>query len=202
MKKFKFIADFEGEEKYLNQMAQKGLHLKKYNSLGVYTFKEGKPKNSSYRIDYRQFPNGAKFDEYCTLFEDAGWRHVYGTPRSGAQYFLPIPNKAQDGDIFSDTESRMGRYKRFATQSTISFIIMLAYFIIAIPKDFVFFDIRSLYYTEGLWGMTGSMFWKAFLFETPFVLIRVIPLLVVGYMATIYAYGAIKSKSLYTKNII
>ncbi len=46
-------------------------------------------------------------------------------------------------------------------------------------------------YHEGLWSMKGSLFWKAFVFETPFVLLKLFPaLLVVFFGSSFYkAYG-------------
>lgn len=118
MKKFKIIADFEKEEQFLNNMAQKGYYLEKYNSLGVYIFKRIEPQNLCYRIDYRTFSNNAQFENYCTLFQDAGWEHVYGTRRSGSQSFFQsrtrckqmiysqIKNQKQDGiDDFQSNAS-------------------------------------------------------------------------------------------------
>ena len=37
-------------------------------------------------------------------------------------------------------------------------------------------NFKSWYFTQGLWEMEGMWFWKAFIFETPFVLLRVLPL--------------------------
>ncbi|HFD1596032.1 TPA: DUF2812 domain-containing protein, partial [Enterococcus faecium] len=37
-------------------------------------------------------------------------------------------------------------------------------------------NFKSWYFTPGLWEMEGMWFWKAFIFETPFVLLRVLPL--------------------------
>lgn len=42
----------------------------------------------------------------------------------------------------------------------------------------------GLYLTEGLWQMEGSLFWKALLFETPFVLLRLCPALMTLFFAT------------------
>jgi len=44
----------------------------------------------NYKIDYRIFKDKKEFDNYIALFEDAGWKHVYGTKNSGNQYFLPM----------------------------------------------------------------------------------------------------------------
>jgi hypothetical protein len=183
MKKFKIIADFAKEERFLNDMAKKGYRLEKYNSLGVYTFRLAEPQNLCYRIDYRTFSDNAQFEDYCTLFQDAGWEHVYGTRRSGSQYFLPISDRVQTDDIFSDKESKAGRYKRFAAQCFTSLTLMLVLFIILKPHNWALWDIRSWYFADGLWEMSGSMFWKAFLFETPFVILRVVPFLILLFLA-------------------
>lgn len=196
MKKFKLIADFEKEEQFLNDMAKKGYRLKKYNSLGMYTFMNAEPQNSSYRVDYRKFSNNTQFEEYCTLFRDAGWEHVYGTRRSGSQYFLPISGKAQTDDIFSDEESKAGRYKRFSAQCFTSLTMMIVWFMIITPENGALWDVKSWYFTNGLWEMTGSLFWKAFLFETPFVILRVVPPIVFLLLAALYGYWAVTAKNL------
>jgi len=59
------------------------------------------------------------------------------------------------------------------------------------------FNRKSLYYTPGLWEMSGFEFWRKFLFETPFALFRGywwIPLLV---MIGFHLFFFIKSKQLY-----
>jgi len=197
MKKFKIIADFAKEEQFLNDMAKRGYRLEKYNSLGVYTFRRAELQNLSYRIDYRTFSNSAQFENYCTLFQDAGWEHVYGTKRSGSQYFLPIPDRVQTDDIFSDKESKAGRYRRFSAQCFTSLTLMIVWLIILMPDSWSFRDVRSWYFTDGLWDMSGSLFWKAFLFETPFVILRVVPFLVFLLLAVLYGYWALKARNLY-----
>lgn len=125
MKKFRVFVDISEEEKYLNEMANKGYFLKKYSSLGRYHFIESKPEDLHYRVDYRVFKKKDDFDDYVSLFEDAGWMHVYGTYQSGSQYFLPNSSDSTE-DIFSDIESKAGRYLRFiqaARLCSISFII-------------------------------------------------------------------------------
>ena len=200
MKKFKLIADFEKEEQFLNDMSNKGYRLKKYNSLGMYSFTEIEPQNSNYRVDYRKFKNKSQFDEYRILFQDAGWEYVYGTHRSGSQYFLPISGEAQTDDIFSDEESKSDRYKRFSAQCFSSMALMLVWFIIiTTPNNWSLWDVRTWYFADGLWEMTGSLFWKAFLFETPFVILRVAPLVVFLLLAVLYGYWAVKAKNLLKK---
>ena len=195
MKKFKLMADFEKEEEFLNDMAKKGYRLKKYNSLGMYTFINAEPQNLSYRVDYRIFSGAAQFEEYRTMFQDAGWEHVYGSRRSGSQYFLPISGKAQTDDIFSDEESKAGRYKRFLTQCFTYLTLMLVWFNITMPDNWEFANMKSWYFTGGLWDMTGSLFWKALLFETPFVILRIAPSIILLLLAALYGYWALKAKN-------
>lgn len=201
MKKFKIIPDFVNEEKFLNEMALQGYYLEKYNSLGVYTFREEEPQSLCYRIDYRTFSSKKQFEDYCALFEDAGWEHVYGTRHSGSQYFLPIPGRAQTDDIFSDKESKAGRYKRYSSQCFASLMLMITWLFILNSDNWKIWNVKSWYFTPGLWDMPGSLFWKAFLFETPFVILRVAPMILFFFMAILYGYWSVKAKDLYKKEI-
>ena len=47
-------------------------------------------------------------------------------------------------------------------------------------------NIKSWYFTQGLWEMKGMWFWKAFIFETPFVLLRVLPLFFFLFLGVYY----------------
>jgi hypothetical protein len=192
MRKFKIIADFEKEEHFLNDMAEKGYYLEKYNSLGVYTFRRIEPQKLSYRIDFRTFSNNAQFENYCTLFQDAGWEHVYGTRRSGSQYFLPIPGKAQTDDIFSDKKSKAGRYRRFSKQCGASLLWMIVWLMLLQPS----WSGKTWYFTA-LRNMPGSLLWKAVLFETPFIILCAAPAVVLFLLAALYGYWALKARNLY-----
>ena len=195
MKKFRVFVDISEEEKYLNEMANKGYFLKKYSSLGRYHFIESKPEDLHYRVDYRVFKKKDDFDDYVSLFEDAGWTHVYGTYQSGSQYFLPNSSDSTE-DIFSDIESKAGRYLRFiqaARLCSISFIIALI--IILVSVNFNLSELTFL--TPGLWEKQGSEFWRAFWFEVPFVMLRVIPPIALIIATILYSIWAIKAKKLY-----
>lgn len=52
----------------------------------------------------------------------------------------------------------------------------------------------GLYLTEGLWNMKGSLFWKAFLFETPFTLLRLLPVFMFVFFGISF-YNAYKKYS-------
>jgi len=109
------------------------------------------------------------------LFEDSGWQHIAGTKNSGNQYFKRIDENSHD-DIFSDAASRAGRYKRLSDVLLSGFIALLPLFVIAVTSGHFnldgFLNPKNFYYTPGLWDMSGFDFWRRFLFETPFALLR------------------------------
>lgn len=200
MKKLKLFIDVEKEEKYLEEMAENGYVMKNYNCVGIYTFDKTEPVNLNYRIDYRIFKNKTDFEQYRTLFEDAGWKHISGTYFSGAQFFLPESKDMKLKDIFSSAESKAEIYKRFLSQSCVGFALMVIYIMLVFTSyEFSFQGFG--YLTPGLWIKSGMEFWKAILFETPFMLLRVLPLLFLVGITFTYGYWAIKAQTLYKKSI-
>ncbi|SDN76720.1 DUF2812 domain-containing protein [Acetanaerobacterium elongatum] len=170
MKQFKIFIDFAKEEQYLNSQAKKGCRFFKSSCLGFYHFVNEAPKDTNYRIDYRVFKNQYDFNNYVTMFEDSGWRHVYGTKYSGRQYFLPVRENAAE-DIFSDITSKAQRYISFQRQCIVSLVLLSVYSYITIkPLN------SPIFLTPGLWEKQGSSFWLAFLIELPFALMRVLPM--------------------------
>jgi hypothetical protein len=182
MKVFKIFVDLDKEEKYLRDMAQKGYRFVKYSPWAVYTFKSAEPKPLNYRIDYRHFYFKAQFEEYITLFADAGWEHIYGES-TGSQYFIPKHNAEQTEDIFSDRYSKAARHKRIA-----SILCLASFSWLAITFAFIVRRMDSL------------DAWNAFWLETPLAIFRsgfsvIIPLL----LTVVFGYWALKAWRLYKK---
>ncbi|MCL2593196.1 MAG: DUF2812 domain-containing protein [Defluviitaleaceae bacterium] len=200
MKKIKFFLNFQKEEKWLKQMAAQGYQLKKQGP--IYTFEPAPPKQTNIKIDYRHFKKQQDFLNYRSIFEDSGWQHISGTKNSGNQYFKQIDDNSYD-DIFSDTTSRAGRYKRLANMMLFMFVIILPLVIISSTKGTLGIDIflnpRTLYYTPGLWERSGLEFWQAFLFETPFALMRGLSSSISLAILISYVLLTIKSLTLYRK---
>jgi hypothetical protein len=198
LRKFKYFIDFEKEEAWLNQMAKQGYQLV-YKSFG-YEFCLAEPEDTTIKIDYRQFKKEEDFIDYCTLFEDSGWEHIAGNKRSGTQYFKKMHGNVED-DIFSDKLSKAGKYARLSKM----FIEMACCFL-----PILFFTINNnlseignpqkLYLTPGLWDMNGFDFWRAFLFETPFALLRGFTGAFWIVFVLSYFFFAIKAKKLYEKH--
>lgn len=200
MRRYKFFINFDKEEQWLNEMSKQGYELTN-KSIG-YEFQAAQPENRVIKVDYRTFKNREDFEDYRALFEDSGWSHIAGTKNSGAQYFKRTDNKGRN-DIFSDTDSKAVRYKRVA-QMWISlascFIPIFAALISTGAIDAAaILNPKLLYYTPGLWEKTGTAFWRAFLFETPFAFSRGILWMIIPVMIILYFIFAVKAKKQYQK---
>lgn len=189
MKKYKMFFDLEKEEKWLNEQLQKGYRCTNINLLGIYTFEK---TDTSYvmRLDYQDSLSKERFAEYQGMYEDFGWSCIKEARSVGIQYW----QKEEDGhnEIYSDRESKSHYYKRLMKYTSSSFILLLIF-------CYMIYDDSSLYLTEGLWDMEGALFWKAFIFETPFAFLRSLPaLMAVFFCISFYKayrnYSTLKEK--------
>lgn len=200
----KCFLDFKKEEKWLEEKGRQGYQLKEVNC-GFYRFDYvNTPVDLNIKIDYRTFNSIKDFQYYCALFEDSGWQHIAGSRWSGSQYFVKARPDAGD-DIFSDGLSRAGRYKRFA-------LMWLSLALAYLPLMVVFFlngsidlhkilNLKSLYLTPGLWDMKGTHFLRAFLFETPFAIMRGFGWVIFIFIVLIFVYYTLKAYLLYKKDL-
>jgi hypothetical protein len=106
---YKAFWDYENEEKWLNEMAAKGLAMTDYTAYR-YVFEERDPGEYVYRIDLLE--HGAKHPEsvkYLRFMEESGVEHVC-TFRAWV-YFR---KKAADGpfELYSDLDSRIKHCRR------------------------------------------------------------------------------------------
>lgn len=174
MKKCRLYLDLGNEERWLTEMAKQGLGLSRKTVFG-YEFRQIPPQDTVIRIDYRNFNTPADFEDYRMLFKDSGWEHIAGTKSSGTQYFKKT-NKEGEPQIFSDTASKAARYRRLSSlwlSLALAYLPLLISLIYSGTVDpFAFLNPRLLYCTPGLWDMAGESFLDAFLFETPFAIIR------------------------------
>ncbi|ASA20792.1 DUF2812 domain-containing protein [Paenibacillus donghaensis] len=201
MRKFKFFTNFDKEESWLTDMARQGYRFTKKTAFG-YEFKPERSENSTIKMDYRIFKKREDFDDYCSLFADSGWEHITGTKSSGYQYFKKKGTQGSE-EIFSDVDSRAGRYKRLSNMWAMlacSFILVLAALISTDAIDLeALLDPKLLYYTPGLWDLNGVAFWRAFLFETPFALGRGFMWILLPFIIMIYLYFAFKANKQYKR---
>ncbi|WP_144463308.1 DUF2812 domain-containing protein [Siminovitchia fortis] len=164
MKEFKVFFDIEKEEQWLNEQLQKGYRCTNISGLGIYTF-EKTDKRYVMRLDYQDYLPKKKLEEYKGIYEDFGWNYITAPSFGGIRYWQKEDNG--QNEIFSDRQSKSNYYKRLMGYS---FWLGLLFLAISMP-----YKASDLYATEGLWSMKGALFWKAFLFETPFVLLKLLP---------------------------
>lgn len=194
MKKIKLFFRFEKEERWLETMSEQGWLIRKAGLF--YHFQKVSPKTRTIRIDYRTFKTKKDFLDYCTLFQDSGWKHIAGTKSSGNQYFIKTKKDCTD-EIFSDTASKAGRYKKLSEFWLATAVIYMPLLIINGQPDFHYFlSPKEWYYTPGLWELKGIRFWCAFLFETPFALGRGTSWFLLLIMVLLCFYLSIKAKIL------
>ncbi|WP_168120888.1 DUF2812 domain-containing protein [Paenibacillus sp. HB172176] len=196
MNVYKFFTNLEKEENWLNEMAGRGCLLAEKKLYGYRFERDGSSSPAKIRMDYRSFKKREDFEDYKALFEDSGWEHVAGTKSSGYQYFRRADPLGSE-EIFSDAASKAGRYKRlmdmWVTLACCFIPIMAALISTEAIDPAVFQNPKLLYYTPGLWERSGGDFWRAFLFETPFALLRGLVWTVFPIMIILYLYFAMKA---------
>lgn len=170
MKKLKIFTNAQKEEQWLNEMLQKGWQFKSVNGINVYSFEKTSNKQQILRIDCQSFASNEKFKQYKALYEEFGWVHVDGSRSSLLQYWLNPSNK--DDALFSDQSSQNHYLQRLSKiyGTCAAFFLLLTFDIFQNSSQFT--NIKAAYFTPGLWNKNGFDFWSAFLFETPFALIR------------------------------
>lgn len=165
MKKFKFFIDIERLENWLNNKLQKGYRCTNANFFNVYSFTKTS-EDYVIRLDYQNWMSKEAFSEYRLIYEDFGWEHIQGSRFGSVQYWQK--KSGNQDNIFSDRQSKAQYYKRLVAYS-----LPLALLFLIISTDIIVNS--GVYMTDGLWDMSGSLFWKAFIFETPFALLRLLP---------------------------
>lgn len=200
-----FFTNVNKEENWINGYISRGYRLIDINPLTKrYRFEKTTDNDVKHtiKIDFRIFKKQEEFEDYITMFEDSGWKHIAGNKSNGTQYFERERADASE-DIFSDHLSKAERSKRLSD-------MWLGSFWAFIPTVVVFYctgiidvkkiiHIKELYYTPGLWDMKGFDFWRAFLFETPFALGRGFAGFLFLFIVLAYGYFGIKSLYWYYK---
>ena len=107
--KWFWVWSFDKEEKWLNEMAAKGLHLV---SVGYckYVFEEGIPGDYAIRLELLDnFPTHPESLQYIRFIEDTGAEYLGSVMRW--VYFRKHAN-ADGFDLYSDIDSRISQLKR------------------------------------------------------------------------------------------
>lgn len=168
MNKYKFFIDPLKEEQWINQLQNKGYRLTDISLDFIYKF-EKTAEDYVTRVDYQEYMNKSRYEEYISIHEEFGWEHIRGG-RFGSM--TQVWSKISDGndELFSDRESKINYYKRYMEMTSTFAILFLVYSMLFLPDG-----PGMIFLTPGLWEMQGMEFWRAFLFELPFALMRTLP---------------------------
>lgn len=149
-------------------MQNKGYRLTDISMDFIYKFEETSEDYIT-RVDYQEMMSIPKYEEYFSIHEEFGWKHIRGG-RFGA--ITQVWSKKPDGndELFSDRESKINYYKRYMKMTGGLAILFLFYSILFLPDS-----PGMIFLTPGLWDLEGMEFWRAFLFELPFALMRILP---------------------------
>lgn len=104
--RFFTIADYEEEEIWLRNQHKNGWKLSKMIPPCFFLFEKCIPEDVTYRLDYK---NNGETGSYFQIFKDYGWEYIGRC--FGWLYFRKPSSQMdseQDGEIFSDNESRIG----------------------------------------------------------------------------------------------
>jgi hypothetical protein len=114
MRKFKWFWAWQddAEEAWLREMSQEGWHLSLIGFPTIYSFEAGEAQDYVYRLDYRSYWKMDK-DDYLQLFQDAGWEYV--EEMAGWHYFRTPARAGEEMEIYTDAESKIGKYQRLLT---------------------------------------------------------------------------------------
>jgi hypothetical protein len=104
-----FVWDFEKQVKWLNDMAEKGLHLKNVG-FGRFDFEEGEPGGYTYCMEWlRHRPGSGESVSYIKFLEETGAEYV-----ASFKHWVYFRKQTTEGafELFSDLDSRLCHLKR------------------------------------------------------------------------------------------
>lgn len=202
MKVYKIFINNLKEEAWITQMANDGWLIERMGL--AYTFRKVDKKQYNIKMDYRLFTKQEDFEEYVTMYEDFGWKHIAGGKSSGSQYFVH-DKLGEKIELFSDEDSQKAKIMRIRKMLRQTLTITLVFFIILLSQKHItisaLLNPKELYLTPDLWNMTGSEFWSAFWLETPFALFRGVLLYALPTMIIIYIIFSYKVQYDYNKSL-
>jgi hypothetical protein len=110
----------EKEEEWLNSMASKGWFLESYH-IFYYAFIKDIPQSDTiYKLDYRKEKES---DEYFSLYEECGWKHV--TQFHGWHYFKGDKNNVFTPELYTDKHSKSEKYMALLFTLSLSMLSLL-----------------------------------------------------------------------------
>ena len=105
---YRFYLDYEKEEKWINEMAAHGWHLKKF-SFGRFTFTKGEPDAFIYRNEFISGMSTNEKKDYFEFLKDSGITIIN---EFGGWVYMKKAAAEGPFEIYTDTRSKIAYYKR------------------------------------------------------------------------------------------
>jgi len=146
VRKIYTIGAYEKEEKWLNEMAAKGMML---TDVGFcrYVFEEGTPGEYIYRLELlNHLPSHAESVAYIKFFEETGVEYVSTILR-----WVYFRKKTEDGpfEIYSDINSRISHYKRVTSIANIASVLLFLLSIVYFWEAWNQYNLYNDWYNRG-----------------------------------------------------
>lgn len=123
----KLFFDYEREEKWINEMASKGLNFSDYSFPGRYLFEEGNPGEYAYKIELlKELPIYPESETYIRFMEENNIEHVSSYFR---WIYLRSKEKESIKNLYSDYESRLQYHSNIVKFISITWLINFSAFI-------------------------------------------------------------------------
>lgn len=117
--RYRYYLDYEKEEKWINEMAEQGWHLKKW-FLGRFTFAKGDPGSFIYRNEFIIEKSKKEKKEYFELLEDSGLTIIH---ESGGWIYMKKAAAEGPFELYTDTHSKIDYYKRMLNIFLVLFFV-------------------------------------------------------------------------------
>jgi hypothetical protein len=130
MRKYKWFWAWQDDkrEKWLTEMSLQGWHLDSIDRIGLgFNFIKGEPGNFTYQLDFRAGKDH-EINDFLAFAIDAGWEHIESY--TGWHYFRKPTTPEDAEEFFSDSDSKLGKYKRL--RATLPLLYPF-YFVVFIP---------------------------------------------------------------------
>lgn len=154
MTKFKWLASYQKECSWLEEMALKGWFLENMTMGIFYTFRKGEPKRMMYEIDRFSLPKNPSIAEirhkeiFIDLANQLGWNEVTHD-ESMTYYFSKEYEEGGINELYNEEESRIYRAKKFSgyLRSQANSLLYILLFVSIVD---IFIKIETVYMGKGV----------------------------------------------------
>ncbi len=160
----KIFLDPKDEEEALDIFAEDGYFVEKASFWDLVSFRAADPMSVRHRLDFRWFGSKEEYIRYVSERTLAGWSHIWGTQRSGRQYWMcdkdryGEPLGKREETLFPRKAILIGRRKRLLSQ-----IVALAA-LVAAWTAFLFAIFGVTWRAFWIWGDSSSLLQLPILF--------------------------------------